>query len=62
MNLHDNEACKQKCDCVMKMLSEIQEILENPRSDREQSIKCTIEIALQDLAYLSNEIDDRAPL
>jgi len=59
MNLHDNKLCKKKCDSIVSMLQEIQEILAYPRSDREQNIKCIVDIALQDVSYLSNEIEPK---
>lgn len=57
MNLHDNKLCKKKCDCVTNMLTEVEEILQYPRSDREQLIKSKVELVLQDIRYLSREID-----
>jgi len=57
MNLHDNKLCKKKCDCVMNMLAEVEELLQYPRSDREQLIKSKVELVLQDIQYLSREID-----
>jgi hypothetical protein len=56
MQLHDNELCKKKCECIINMLAEIQEIVEYPRSDREQHIKCAVDLVLQDVNYLSNDI------
>ena len=58
MQLHDNELCKRKCECILNMLAEIQEIVEYPRSDREQHIKCAVDIVLQDVKYLSNDIKE----
>ena len=58
MNLHSNQQCKEKCNCIVGVLKEIQDMLEYPRSDREQSIKCAIDVALQDIQYLSKEIED----
>ena len=40
------------------MLAEIQEIVEYPRSDREQHIKCAVDLVLQDVKYLSNDIKE----
>jgi len=57
MQLHDNDLCKQKCECILNFLEEINEIIEHPRSDREQLIRTKLELALQDLKYLNNEID-----
>ena len=58
MQLHDNELCKIKCECILNTLAEIQEIVEYPRSDREQHIKCAVDIVLQDVKYLSNDIKE----
>jgi hypothetical protein len=58
MQLHDNELCKKKCECIINMLAEIQEIVEYPRSDREQHIKCAVDLVLQDVKYLSNDIKE----
>ena len=54
---HDNKMCKQKIECILGFLEEINEIVEYPRSDREQFIRCSLERALQDLRYLDNEVD-----
>ena len=58
MQLRDNELCKKKCDCIINMLAEIKEIVEYPRSDREQHIKCAVDLVLQDVKYLSNDIKE----
>jgi hypothetical protein len=58
MELHNNEACKVKCECIVTTLVGIQELLEYPRSDREQHIKCAVDIALQDIRYLSNDMKE----
>jgi hypothetical protein len=54
---HDPELCKEKIECILKFLSEINDIVEYPRSDREQWIRSKLELALQDVQYLNNEID-----
>lgn len=54
---HNNEMCKQKIECILGFLEEINEIVEYPKSDREQFIRCSLEQALQDLKYLDNEVD-----
>jgi len=41
----------------MNMLAEVEELLQYPRSDREQLIKSKVELVLQDIQYLSREID-----
>jgi hypothetical protein len=61
MDMHDNKQCKKKCECVMGVLSEIQSLLEYPRSDREQQVKCAIDIALQDIQYLNHEMETEEP-
>lgn len=57
MKYHDDELCKQKIECILGFLNEINEIVEHPRSDREQFIRCSLELALQDLMYLNGELD-----
>ena len=57
MKYHDDELCKQKIECILGFLNEINEIVEHPRSDREQYIRCSLELALQDLMYLNGELD-----
>ena len=57
MKFHDDALCKQKLECILGFLDEISEIVEYPRSDREQFIRCSLEQALQDLQYLNNELD-----
>jgi len=57
MKFHDNELCKQKIECILGFLEEINDIVEYPRSDREQFIRFSLEQALQDLQYLDNELD-----
>jgi len=54
---HDKELCKQKIECVLSFLEEINEIVEYPRSDREIFIRTKLELALQDLQLLGNEAD-----
>ena len=54
---HDRDLCKQKIICVLDFLEEINEIIEFPRSDREQFIRSKLELALQDLQYLNGELD-----
>ena len=56
MKYHDDELCKQKLECILGFLNEINDIVEYPRSDREQFIRCSLELALQDLEYLNNEV------
>ena len=56
MKYHDDELCKQKIECILGFLNEINEIVEYPRSDREQFIRRSLELALQDLEYLNNEV------
>ena len=53
---HDQEMCKLKIECILNFLGEIDEIIEYPRSDREQFIREKLELALQDLRYLENEV------
>jgi hypothetical protein len=57
LKYHDDELCKQKIECILGFLNEINEIVEHPRSDREQFIRCSLELALQDLMYLNGELD-----
>jgi len=57
MKFHDNDMCKQKIECILGFLDEINEIVEYPRSDREQFIRSKLELALQDLQLLGNEAD-----
>jgi hypothetical protein len=54
---HDPELCKQKIECIVGFLDEIQDTLEYPKTDREQWIRGRLELALQDLMYLNNEVD-----
>jgi hypothetical protein len=56
MKYHDDELCKQKLECILGFLNEINDIVEYPRSDREQFIRHSLELALQDLEYLNNEV------
>ena len=56
MKYHDDELCKQKLECILGFLNEINDIVEYPRSDREQFIRYSLELALQDLEYLNNEV------
>ena len=56
MKYHDDELCKQKLECILGFLNEINDIVEYPRSDREKFIRCSLELALQDLMYLNNEV------
>ena len=53
---HDQEMCTLKIECILNFLGEIDEIIEYPRSDREQFIREKLELALQDLRYLENEV------
>jgi len=39
-------------------MMKIKEIVEYPRSDREQHIKCAVDLVLQDVKYLSNDIKE----
>ncbi len=57
MKYHDDELCKQKIECILGFLGEINEIIEYPRSDREQLIRTQLELALQDLMYLNLELE-----
>ena len=57
MKYHDDELCKQKLECIVGFLDEIQDTLEYPKTDREQWIRSHLELALQDLMYLNNEVD-----
>lgn len=57
MKFHDDKLCKQKIECILGFLKEINEIVEYPRSDREQLIRSKLELALQDLQLLGNEAD-----
>ena len=57
MKYHDDDLCKQKIECILGFLNEINEIVEYPRSDREQLIRTQLELALQDLMYLNGELD-----
>jgi hypothetical protein len=57
MKYHDDELCKQKIECILGFLNEINEIVEYPRSDREQLIRTQLELALQDLMYLNLELE-----
>lgn len=57
MKLHNNELCKEKLECIVGFLDEIQDTINYPRTDREQWIRSKLELALQDLMYLNNEID-----
>ena len=57
MEVHDNQMCKMKIECILGFLKEINDIVEYPRSDREQFIRHSLEQALQDLQYLDNELD-----
>ena len=57
MKYHDDELCKQKLECILGFLNEINEIIEYPRSDREKFIRTKLELALQDLQLLGNEVD-----
>jgi len=54
---HSPELCKEKLDCIVGFLGEIQETLEYPKTDREQWVRGRLELALQDLMYLNNEVD-----
>jgi len=54
---HDPELCKQKIECIVGFLDEIQSTIEYPKTDREQWIRSKLELALQDLMYLNNEVD-----
>ena len=56
MKYHDDELCKQKLECILGFLNEINDIVEYPRADREKFIRCSLELALQDLEYLNNEV------
>jgi hypothetical protein len=49
---------ENKKGCIINMLAEIKEIVEYPRSDREQHIKCAVDLVLQDVKYLSNDIKE----
>jgi hypothetical protein len=57
MKYHDDDLCKQKIECILGFLGEINEIIEYPRSDREQLIRTQLELALQDLMYLNLELE-----
>lgn len=57
MIYHTDELCKVKLECIVGFLNEIQEVIEYPKTDREQWIRSQLEIALQDLQYLNNELD-----
>ena len=57
MKYHDDDLCKQKLDCILGFLNEINEIIEHPRSDREKFIRTKLELALQDLQLLGNEVN-----
>jgi hypothetical protein len=54
---HNDELCKQKLNCIVGFLDEIQEQLEFPKTDREQWVRGKLELALQDLMYLNNEVN-----
>jgi hypothetical protein len=55
---HSEELCKKKLECIVGFLDEIQDQLEYPKTDREQWVRVKLELALQDLEYLSGEFED----
>jgi hypothetical protein len=57
MKYHDDELCKAKLECIVGFLDEIQDAIEHPKTDREEWIRSKLELALQDLMYLSNEVN-----
>ena len=57
MKYHDDELCKQKIECILGFLGEINEMVEYPKTDREQLIRTQLELALQDLMYLNLELE-----
>jgi len=57
MLYHDDELCREKLECIVGFLDDIQDMIEYPKTDREEWIRTQLELALQDLMYLNNELD-----
>lgn len=58
MSLHTGEECREKCDAVAGTLMDILELVEYPRSDREQQVKFALEVALQDIGYIRRDLGE----